>query len=197
VGKYFIIGNRGNMGQRYGAILKDLGHEVFGRDLHDTNMEDLSKMDGFIVTTPTDSHADDIEGLICFKKPILCEKPVIKDLVRLREIIGRLGDTPFQMVNQYRFLCGHSHGPTFYNFCKHGGDGIFWDCINVIGLAERDWHVSDTSPVWQCTINGQHIPQERMDFAYCYMIQDWLANPRGDLGYILQAHDRASKCTTK
>ena len=80
-----IIGNRGSMGQRYSCILKHLGKTFVGVDKGDV-IPDI-QYDGYIIATPTETHAKIVCDLAKYRKPILIEKPICKDIDRLKEIL--------------------------------------------------------------------------------------------------------------
>src|SRR6476660_9840653 len=49
--------------------------------------EMANKVDGFIVATPTSTHADVVEQLLSYNKPIFVEKPLTSDIHRARRLI--------------------------------------------------------------------------------------------------------------
>lgn len=197
LGRILILGGNGNMGKRYQTIFSYLKHPYLVSDLGDKELESkIESSEGVLITTPTHCHIDHISLVAQYKKPILCEKPITKDVERL-EIIEKL-NVPIQMVMQYqhfdrRFLEGY----TTYNYYKSGTDGLLWDCINLIGLARGSIKLENTSPVWSCQINGRTIGFKYMDLAYIQEIQAWLKEPRSDFSRIYSFHKKVKRLEEK
>jgi hypothetical protein len=205
-GKILIIGANGSMGRRWGVILdwlRDRGERGCawtGADVEHTPAEIRKKAlmsSGVIIATPTPTHGNMILSVLNgIKAPILCEKPVTKDLKELeliKEVTEKNG-TPFRMVNQYRMLADPKRiGPSFYNYFRHGNDGLYWDCLQVIGLARGDVRVDEDSPIWQCKINGKRIPFEAMDAAYVGYFQLWRREPKQPWSEIIPAHAKTAE----
>lgn len=130
------------------------------------------------------------------KKPVLCEKPICKDPDELLALMAecRKAGTRLQMVSQYDYLVDRkSHGPSHWDYYKSGGDGLAWDCIQIIGHAKERPSLKNMSPIWSCMINGKPLQIEQMDFAYIWMIRDWLDKPRDDIDRILESHKAVAK----
>lgn len=184
------------MAQRYSRILDSLSHHWSGEDLTEDYLcgdgFTLEESDAVIIATPTDTHVDLIRKLKYCGKPILCEKPITKNLAELETLIEelQLAGTRLQMVSQYDHLklSQEAGKPTIYNYFKHGGDGIWWDCINIAKHANDIVILREDSPVWSCQINGKRLNIAEMDQAYVDMIDRWLIDPRDDLNPILEAH---------
>lgn len=209
--KIYIAGANGGMGRRYKAILRHLGHEVWGFDLPDFSEHhelaeqvrfEAESSDAAIIATPTETHLDMIDFFRLRDRPMLCEKPISKDLALLEKklaMFSRKG-AKLQMVSQYDYLLEDiDEGPTYYNYFKTGNDGLFWDCINVVKHAKGKITLKNDSPIWQCWINGQKLNLGHMDQAYIEMVKDWLANlNRTDFDGIWAAHkkvhDLEAKC---
>lgn len=176
-----IIGNKGNMGRRYAAICHSIGEPVVGIDLNEAYpTPELEKIDRIIIATPTHTHLRILRTLLHFKKPILCEKPITTDMGALEEFLRHAEESKMQlsMVSQYDYFeHGNEHAETSYNYFKSGTDGLAWDCINIIWHARGKIRLSDTSPFWNCFINGRTLPIEMMDDAYFEMIEEWLDTP--------------------
>jgi len=192
----FISGIDGDMGQRYATILVNMGINVVGADKESplwSQSKYIAKpsnnVDGVIIASPTQNHIDSIKLIRDDnpKIPILCEKPL--DLNNCRFHMENV-----TMVNQYKFLIPKEalggDGPTEFNYYKHGKDGLEWDCINIIGLANGSIQLGDNAAKWHCVINGHKINLKHMDDAYALMIIDWMDNPEGNLEYINEAHHK-------
>lgn len=191
--KVLIIGNKGNMGQRYTAILKHLGHEVLGQDLGEEF--DDTQVDAIIIATPTSTHLDLISRLIFTSKPVLCEKPFVSgfDLSRLFSVLNDAKKTMMKltMVSQYDYLPDGENGETSYNFYRSGGDSLAFDCINIIKRARGKIKLRRNSPIWKCKLNGKPQSIRMMDHAYIAMLKDWLEKPyEPQYDLILNAHQK-------
>lgn len=194
-----VIGNQGNMGRRYSAILKYLGLKARGLDKDwdlDKLESEMSKVSGVIIATPTEWHVPWIRMLAPYNLPIMCEKPVTKDLHELKlalEYTENCG-TPINMVYQYSELASrNSKGSTFYNYWNHGRDGLVWDCIQIIGLANGKVSLEEKSPLWQCQINGQPLNVGNMDRAYVEHVDRWLRKPGQSRDEIFNIHKKTAE----
>lgn len=193
-----IIGCHGSMGKRYQAIINSKGEDFIGIDREHTDSDlnyALNVCDRIIIATPTDTHSKLIEYLIPFQKPILCEKPVTKDIPELIKLLDQSAqhNTPFRMMFQYQLLANpYSKGESNYNYFKHGSDGLVWDCLQIIALAKEEVDLKETSPVWKCKINGRYINLSEMDQAYIDYVDIWIHQPHQDLEVILDAHKKTA-----
>jgi hypothetical protein len=193
--RVFVYGYKGNMARRYRAVLNCLGHATGGVDLgNDVFGFSLDSADAVIVATPTPTHAAVLRALKDCGRPILCEKPISKDLNEVGAVLSELqrAGAQLQMVNQYAELDDpRSQGVTSYNYYRHGSDGLFWDCISLIRLARGLVTLREDSPIWQCVLNGKRLSLADMDQAYIDMISRWLKNP-GVTNYdeLYRAHSR-------
>lgn len=189
---FAIIGADGNMGSRYKACLEHLGYSYVGFDIGEWGdfISSIRAYSGIIIATPTHTHAEII--LTISEKtntPILCEKPITKDQDELDRVLSIKNN--LAMVNQYKFLFDKSKSHvSSYNYFKTGNDGLEWDCINIIGLAESPPKLGNTSPIWKCVINGNRLHLGHMDEAYIDMIFSWCGDPWDDKEYIREAHNR-------
>jgi hypothetical protein len=186
------------MGTRYHAILKHLNVDVLGVDIdsHFSVIKTAAETsDGIIIATPTDTHEEFIRSFMHLKKPILCEKPITKNIKALRALICDLREakTNFTMMYQYKELVEPSaSGWSYYNYFRHGSDGLIWDCIQIIGLANGAIRIEGRSPVWKCWINGQGLSLAQMDHAYVSYVKKWLKKPGQDLQEILSVHQKTA-----
>lgn len=197
--RVYIIGHLGNMSSRYKAILAHLGHTWIGADIRDAYglydyVAPSMDADAVIVATPTETHADILYELKDCGRPILCEKPLTKNMRVLEALISDLkkAGTRLSMVSQYDYLLDPmAEGDTVYDYFKHGADGLAWDCINVIWHAKGAITLREDSPVWKCQINGQILNIRDMDHAYVEMLDHWLRDPtRTDYDRIHAAHKK-------
>jgi hypothetical protein len=197
--KVFILGHDGNMGQRYKAILRHYGHDIAGFDKKSGGIGtfDFEGADRIIIATPTATHIQDLKAAIPYKVPILCEKPFSKNRQDLNEIltIAESHQTKVSMVNQYEWMpfTRERDGETVYNYFKHGGDGLYWDCINIIYHANGEVELGENSPKWSCRINGDPLSIADMDFAYLRMIDHWTQSPTCGAAHIWKAHEKVRK----
>ena len=187
--KVGVAGCNGNMGRRYVAILKHLGIEYHGWDYADYMPHELqfnSKLDDcthFIIATPSINHIENIRYLASFDRPILCEKPIAlekKDLLELEVIYEKHRELKLLMVNNYYYAYRHSggknrfHETTSYDYYNTGGDGLALDCIQLLRYANGRIIIKNTSPRWQCEINGVKIERASIDDSYIAMINDFI-----------------------
>jgi hypothetical protein len=190
--KVCIIGGNGNMASRYKAIFEIMNIDVVVWDIG--IKPDVSGVDGFLVTTPTPIHYEVLQEIIPFRKPILCEKPVVKTMLELAEIRKRCEacGTPFQVVMQYCWLVDPLHvGESRYDYFRHGNDGLVWDCFQIIALAKGEVTLSEKSPIWDCVINGHRLNLSAMDFAYIEMIRAWTERPNSQpWDFIIECHQK-------
>lgn len=199
---YIVVGGFGNMGLRYGAILRSLGHDVIVDDLELCEDATDKHIAGIIIATPTDTHYKLI--LEYHKKypmvPILCEKPISKNMEEVEFLIN-IPDLNLTMVNQYAnastlLLPTIKNRMSMWDFVHSGKDGLWWDCINIIGLHDDESVpvvLRNKSPNWTCVINGKVLTLDDIDTGYYEMIEDWIfQKPRNwnDMAYILKSHKR-------
>jgi hypothetical protein len=159
---------------------------------------------GAIVATPTHTHVDIVSALVRKGKPVLCEKPFSTEIGEVNMFMETLGiqNPRVRMMNQYEYFlqedspvdCRRAdtwHAvKTAYNFYKTGNDGLFWDCINIIGLADEKPEIMNDSPIWECRINGWELNPAFMDWAYVWNIKDWLEKFDDNLEYINKSHNK-------
>lgn len=188
------------MGKRYQAILKyqDVPFECLDLD----NLEDgpalLSKAEKIIIATPTDTHLNLISMVAPYKVPVLCEKPITKsrdELLHLEQI-AKTHSLNLTMMMQYSELPGFAFGPqSYYNYFRHGNDGLIWDCMQIIVLHKgrhEDLVLHEKSPVWECKINGRWVDLREMDLAYIDFVSKWLTKLKTShsMEYLIQIHDK-------
>lgn len=194
-----IVGANGSMGKRYQAILKFLGKPFIALDVENRLVqvrEIVEKCEGVIIATPTNTHYTIVSALCDLRKPMLCEKPIVKNLKDLDSLFDRVKSykAPFKMMCQYKLLTDKSRiGPSSYNYFKTGNDGLAWDCMQVIGLARSGVSVANDSPIWSCKINGKLLDIKHMDAAYIGFVQDWFLEPKDDFGFLRDMHARTSE----
>jgi len=190
-----IIGSEGSMGRRYQAILKWLGAPF---QCYDTKIEPDYRahpsygFSNFIIASPTSSHLHWIERLDQYAKPILCEKPLSRSLDEVERILACT--SPISMMMQYKYLCADAPGGgSSYNYFRHGGDGMVWDCLQIIALAEGNIVLNENSPAWNCFINGKEIDLRKMDWAYIDAVKDFLSGKYLQRSVMLDWHHKVKK----
>lgn len=196
--KTLLIGSEGSMGKRYQAILKHLGKEFYAFDRDDSLFDILKSAESSlnaIIATPTSTHIDYLLLLEKFNIPVLCEKPLAMnrdDLTEIKHLVQR--GMNLTMMMQYQMLDNKdSNGLTYYNYFRHGSDSLSWDCIQLIGLARGEIEIKDTSPVWQCILNGTELSLGDMDRAYVDYLESWYKNPGQDIHSLLTIHEKVQK----
>lgn len=176
-----IIGSLGSMGTRYRAIMRYLDVNFASADVHNTEeqiLADAKLADQIVVCTPTENHFQWLKKIIPMGKPILCEKPITKNLKELEVILSLANKfkTPFNMTFQYSELVSpFLNGDSYYNYFRSGKDGLIWDCLQIIALAKGEAEISNSSPLWKCMINGQKLNLGDMDAAYLNFFRKWLS----------------------
>lgn len=181
-----LIGSDGAQGKRYQSILKLLKRAAICVDakrpdsfsLIDENMGAISHI---IVATPTQCHPDDIRKYARYQRPVLVEKPVTKDMRELTSLRDDLLElrAKVSMVLQYRQMGFLQNAPqkreSYYDYFRHGNDGLIWDCFQPIAFACGKITVSEESPIWRCKINGMTLDISKMDTAYVTEVMEFLA----------------------
>lgn len=189
-----LIGAKGNMGSRYKAIMNHLNISYLEYDLDniDSLENDINDIKSFIIATPTDTHFSIIMDIKKYDKYILCEKPISKNKNEIDILVN--SSVKLKMVNQYEYMIDFETKKigedSYYSYFKSGGDGIIWDCINIIGLSNNYPRLSNKSPYWDCQLNGFRLNIHQMDFAYMEMIKFWDIRPTSDLLYIKKSHEK-------
>lgn len=198
-----IIGANGSMGTRYRAIFDwlDVPYWAVDRETSlDTIKTRAQAADRILLCTPTITHYDLLKHLIPLERPILCEKPIVKDLDDLNEILtmARRLKTPFNMVMQYEELLNddglESDEESVYDYFRHGNDGLVWDCLQIIALANGDINIDEKSPIWTCQINGQKLDLAKMDQAYVSHVRRWLSGGLSqDINWLFEIHEKTAE----
>lgn len=158
--------------------------------------EDISNV---IIATPTPSHKRIIEAIVEHYKnemmaqpAILCEKPICTNSREVDELLDKCDD--IQMVLQYHYadcarfdedlanLCwGQKEVRSFYDHYNTGNDGIYWDCIQMIGLhigPVDGLDIKNIAPDWTAKLNDSFISLDSMQSAYVENIDEWLKGKR-------------------
>lgn len=89
------------------------------------------KVDGFIVATPTVTHADVLEQLLPFNKPIFVEKPLTSDVQRARQLM-QYGKDKIFLMDKWRYH------PGVDTIAKKAKTGILGD-IQLIRTCRLGW----------------------------------------------------------
>jgi hypothetical protein len=128
-----------------------------------------------IIATPTDTHTSIIRMVkeLSPEMPILCEKPICKNLEELDSLINL---KKVYMVNNYQYTPqGRQEtykGPVVYDYYHSGKDSLAWDCIQLFKF-DSDVTLSNKSPIWHCEINGERLSRDSIDTSYVNMIKDF------------------------
>jgi hypothetical protein len=188
--KIAIVGHLGGMGRRYKAVCDFLNIPHVDFDLDNLNEIWKEKdLHSILICTPTETHYNLILDLDPLGVPILCEKPISFSMEEIAML--EFLKSPVAMVNQYVYLQKKgSEGASYYHNWNSGKDGLAWDCISIIALANQKPKLSNSSPIWTCGINGHSLDLKEMDHAYIEMIKRWWDSPAGDFEYIHRAHKR-------
>lgn len=197
-----LIGGLGNMGRRYGEILKDLDVDYVVKDVGLNDHINYQAFDHAIICTPTNTHMQEIYKALGSNEniKILCEKPLTKGPYRDF-------DQPFfrslkniHMVNNYDYAFKracldqsnfvNATGLTYYEYYHTGNDGLLYDCIQLIRLAKADIVLKGYGHKWHCQINGWHIDRNLIDDSYYDMIEDFVSDKMDqmDLDELIKLH---------
>lgn len=200
--KIVVFGSRGNMGTRYSLLLKSMGHQVVGIDAGDYFCFKTAdqEYDAAIIATPTDTHLRLISELNFKGFPILCEKPISKNLEELKRYLSP--DTlhcNLRMVDNWRHhpdfpqVSTTEDSSSYYNYFRHGNDGLVWDCIQMIRYAKGPVFLGQDSPFFQANMNGSVLDQRGFDLSYYHMLTYWLSGleDKDNFDELLAAH---AKC---
>jgi len=167
--RVLVIGSRGNMGRRYMAILKYLGVETIGMDI-DQPQNKYVGFDRAIIATPSENHFYWCKFFTNERKPFLCEKPVVTNLLQMRMLVDNNLVSWGRMVCNWAFvnpdiLKPESNQVQYSNY-NTGKDGLAWDCIQLIYLADGMPELSTTSPYLDCQINGTRVHEGHIAMSY-------------------------------
>jgi len=177
-----IIGANGNMGKRYQSVCKYLNIPFHGLDVNDPLPVNAHEFTHYLIATPTVSHEKILHYLCAVNTiplKILCEKPILCDDPQYILDFANDRDHEIFMVNNYAYYSHQiyeSEGKTSYNYYNSGGDGMFWDCIQLIYLAKSEISLSNNTPIWFAEINGVELDRETIDLCYVKMIHDFYKN---------------------
>ena len=198
-----LVGGNGNMGRRYQAILNSMRVPYLIDDVGcRIGRNDYEGFSHILVATPTDTHADVLKTWserAGKNVKFLCEKPITKNLDELQKLLDTIPN--LSMMTQYKELVKPiSAGPSFYDYFKHGSDGLVWDTMQTIGLARHGVEVQEKSPIWICKINGHSLEIGHMDVAYCLHVAKWIEGENQDPLETFEIHRKTAeygkKCTT-
>lgn len=174
----FIVGIEGNMGRRYQAVARYLGIDCSGCDISSSRVERIPPKDALVlIATPTERHLNDcFSYLASGEHDVLCEKPIVKTRDDLEKLKGINLDRLY-MVNNYCYTYKDDinlyEDHTRYDYYMSGKDGLVWDCIQLFGLAKGPVFLNNTSPIWNCVINGKFLQRQIIDESYVAMIIDF------------------------
>lgn len=197
--KVLVIGSEGSMGKRYQAILNSMR---FKYDCVDPLRKDdnismfMNEYTHFIVASPTDTHYEWLTKLIPLDKPILCEKPIVKDTKEWMELHYLKDTSNLDIDVMLQYMCiatkGSRSSHSEYNYFRTGPDSLVWNCTQTIGLSYSNTEITikDTSPIWTCKVNGEVLNISSMDWAYMKYLSDWLRGERTSWKFIQNVHNR-------
>ncbi len=192
--KVLVLGNLGSIGSRYCAILDYLGVEYLGVDKKAWHLEQ-----GFthcIIATPTDTHVDRILAFDHIPN-ILCEKPIEKEPAILKQLFKL--DTDIRMVCNWKYALNAEVGQYDISYSNYntGKDGLGWDCIQLIYLANKI-ELSTKTPYFWCEYGDKAVTLHEIEDSYVTMIRNWLEldgvkNDLWDLQDALKATEKTLK----
>lgn len=176
--RVLVVGSLGNMGRRYAAILKHLGHEVVGVDV---GTKIPSKLDAAIVATPTDTHYGVCKVLSKKGYRYLCEKPVSKSPKEIESLMrydAKYGGCGYMVNNWARTLLRYvkpNSQNVYYDCWNTGKDGLLWDCIQLVYLAKgRPHQLESESPTFSAWLGTTRITLGVIELSYIAMVRSFL-----------------------
>lgn len=176
--KVLLIGGLGSIGKRYAAILRNLKVNFDTYDITVRFEPKFENYDSFIVATPTDTHLDYLKKLKSFGRPILCEKPISKNVDDIPT------DLDAYVVCNYLYVVRMLNLPSpfkiFYDYYNTGKDGMHWDCCQLIYL-DPQAKLRTNSHRWNLNVNDNWIKYRNLEEAYYRMISDFVFDKRGQL----------------
>jgi len=186
----------GSIGKRYMAIIKYLGHEAIGVDINrgPYSLESFD-FDKAIVCTPTDSHFEPAYALAYMDKPFLIEKPVSKQILEIKKIKEKTDKA--YMVNNWAHVFTDIkllpyNNSVYYDHYNTGSDGLAWDCIQLIYLA-NEIMLDNVSPFFHCTINEDKVTLDMVTRSYVNMLLAFVDGDYHALWTLEQAIDANKK----
>jgi hypothetical protein len=198
--KVLVIGSRGNMGRRFSAIIRHLGHDLLEYDPPAAPyMPDFKECDACIIATPVVGHMPYLKTIMPVK-PVLCEKPLSFDLAQVKaaaSYAGKQGCAAY-MVNNWAFVGHHrepmSEGSIVVNTWNTGTDGD-WDLIQPLYLVEdiSNFECVRKYPWLSVAINGVGYGRDDFDISYVEMVQAFLDGEYDKLwpvANMVTAHER-------
>lgn len=191
--KVGVFGSSGSMGRRYLAILKYLKIQTVPIEVND--IWDTHTFDRCIVATPTDSHFDLLTDLIHLGKPILCEKPLSKDLKEIKILENIDKWNTIRVVCNWNFLPQvlFCHNEVEYDYYYAGKDDLLWDCCQLLMIArDGTCSIKNESPVFKASINGIPVSLDDIGKSYVTMVQRWMTNTN-DLWSLSDAYEMSSR----
>lgn len=199
------------MGKRYQAILKYLEVPFIGFDLKTSPTKPFIewilnqplKIVDAIIASPTETHEFYLGAMLGYGvKRILCEKPISASSKILSSILRSMNNrhVKLDMMFQYAELNPASleaSDHTIYDYFRHGSDGLFWDCVQLLALAESTIELRETSPHWKCILNGRILKLSEMDDAYVSIVKKWKSGVlETNWEAVVRGHVLAEKLTT-
>lgn len=208
--RVLVLGSKGSMGRRYCAILKYLQVDYVGIDKEDGDFEYNQLYDVHpecthtIIATPTATHYGVLRDVVAWgARHVLCEKPLTKDKGSIENIIKFFGPhSDIRMVCNYKYAFRKDvkGWDIEYSNYNTGKDGLGWDCIQLIYLAENI-KLSTETPFFQCMAFdpvshiGTGISLTEVEQSYITMIKHWLelGGNKNDLWNLQDAKEATEK----
>lgn len=175
-----LLGNKGSIGRRYEAILKNDGIPYLGVD--DPNGVKLEhfNFDRLIIATPTRTHLDYCTQAIRLKKPFLCEKPLAETVQEAKEIAQMAQNTGvdgFVVCNwkvMIERIMKNIYAPyrITYDHFHSGNEAMRWNMAQVIYL-DPFAAIYNKSPRWNVQVNSIRVKYRQIEHSYVLMIRDF------------------------
>lgn len=192
--KVLIVGNKGNMGRRYSAVLSYLNIDYVGIDIidnvifRDENIFNDKKITHVLICTPTKYH---IPKTLFYSEiypmaSILVEKPIALTACEAAKV-KQIKHNKLYIVNNWAHvkedMLRIGQNSVFYDYYQTGPHGLYIDCCQLLYLSKHIEHCSlkNVSPVFNVNINDKNITKENIDYSYIRMVYYWLKNDSSKL----------------
>ena len=177
-----LLGSAGRQGRRYRTILHKLGYgdKLVTADIEFEKTLDVRYIDCVIICTPTQTHYRYIKFFNEHNIDILCEKPLCTSSAEALQLQKDL-QVDLRVVCNWSYVFNKRLEPEknkiFYRNGTSGSDGLAWDCIQLIYLAQ-DFHCDlGVGVPWDIKINGKTVTPKMIEHSYIKMLADWLPRP--------------------
>ncbi|MCB0271886.1 MAG: Gfo/Idh/MocA family oxidoreductase [Bdellovibrionales bacterium] len=170
--KVLLVGSEGSIGKRYQYVIRWLGHEVLRNDVAYKQSYTGTDFDCVVIATPTPTHRKTILEYAKYKKPILCEKPMLENTDYSDiEHVDRL-----YMVCNYKYVIPKG-AHIYYNYFHGGNESFQYNFAQPLYI-DPNAKIELQSPVYQLryTFQGNtvSVSTEELQQSYVTMMKDFI-----------------------